>query len=165
MGDRIDSLRKALLRLGEVGDISIEEVSSVYETEPVGYRNQPDFLNLAVRIDTGLSPESLLTEILHIEKDLGRKRTRRFGPRTIDIDILLFENQERSDDRLTIPHPRMKQRAFVLIPLRDVMPGMTEEIPEESGVRYFCEMDLPFRYHNPDSPCENIRDGRNVEDN
>jgi len=154
MGDRLDFLRKALKRLQETDDICVEAVSSVYETEPVGYREQPDFLNLAVRIDTLLSPEILLSELQRIEKDLGRKRTRRFGPRTIDIDILLFENQERSDDRLSIPHPRMKQRAFVLIPLRDVMPDMSEVVPDDAGVRYYCDMDLPSCENDSHSPAK-----------
>jgi 2-amino-4-hydroxy-6-hydroxymethyldihydropteridine diphosphokinase len=154
MGDRLDFLRKALIRLEETDDVFVEAVSSVYETEPVGYRKQPDFLNLAVRIDTALSPEHLLSELQRIEKDLGRKRTRRFGPRTIDIDILLFENQERNDDRLSIPHPRMRQRAFVLIPLRDVMPDMNEAIPEDAEVRYFCDLDMHSEDRFPGSPAK-----------
>ncbi len=164
VGDRLEYLRAALDRLSELDNVRLEAVSPVYETEPVGFRDQPDFLNLAVRIDTSLSPEDLLSGLQRIEKDLGRIRTRRFGPRTIDIDILLFENQEREDERLILPHPRMNQRAFVLIPLRDIMPDIITVIPQDSRVRYFCTLDLPRPERDPGVDIKSSTDGRKVED-
>lgn len=141
IGDRIGFLREAVRRLGALEYVSVLAVSSVYETEPVGFTAQPDFLNAACKINTDLSPEGLLDETQKIERDLGRVRERRFGPRTVDIDILLFENEERNSDRLTIPHPRMHQRAFVLVPLRDIMPETDTKIPQGSAVRYYGELE------------------------
>lgn len=139
MGDREGFLNQALRKLCEDREIRIEAVSSIFETDPVGFTEQPDFLNIAVRIRTDKTPEDLLSLIQGIERDLGRVRERRYGPRTIDIDILLFENQERKTERLTIPHPRMLERAFVLIPLCEVMRDLSAPIPAESGVRYYGE--------------------------
>ena len=139
IGDREGFLNQALRKLCEDREIRIEAVSSIFETDPVGFAEQPDFLNIAVRIRTDKTPEDLLSLIQGIERDLGRVRERRYGPRTIDIDILLFENQERKTERLTIPHPRMLERAFVLIPLREVMRDLSAFLPAEAGVRYYGE--------------------------
>ncbi|MBN1891583.1 MAG: 2-amino-4-hydroxy-6-hydroxymethyldihydropteridine diphosphokinase [Clostridiales bacterium] len=153
MGDRIGFLSEAVRRLGALEHVRVVAVSSVYETEPVEFAAQPDYLNVACKIITDLSPECLLDETQKIERDLGRIRTRRFGPRTVDIDILLFENEERKNSRLTIPHPRMYQRAFVLVPLRDILPDMNTDIPQGSAVRYYGEIDdkKPFldQHMNP----------------
>lgn len=102
------------------------KVSSFYETEPVGYVDQPDFLNLCVEIQTELSPKAVLERGLAIEQQLHRVRKERWGPRTLDIDILLYGDQIIEEQDLTIPHPRMTERAFVLIPLQEIAPNKIE---------------------------------------
>ncbi|MFA1822962.1 2-amino-4-hydroxy-6-hydroxymethyldihydropteridine diphosphokinase [Virgibacillus oceani] len=102
--------------------ITILQQSSIYETAPVGYTDQADFLNMVIKLETDLSPIELLDYCQKIEQELGRKHTIRFGPRTIDLDILLYNNEDINKERLMIPHPRMHERAFVLIPLCEVAP-------------------------------------------
>jgi len=116
---RLDYLNQATEKLIE-NDVFIENKSSIYVTKPVGYMDQDDFLNQVIFVKTMLRPIELLAVCQQIELDLGRKRNIRFGPRTIDLDILLFNNEIIDTDILTIPHPRMFERAFVLIPLKDV---------------------------------------------
>jgi 2-amino-4-hydroxy-6-hydroxymethyldihydropteridine diphosphokinase len=99
-------------------------VSSLYATAPVGREDQPEFLNAAVEIRTTLPPRELLTACLRIEAELGRIRTERWGPRTIDIDVLLYGDRRLAEDGLTLPHPRMQERAFVLAPLAEIAPGL-----------------------------------------
>ena len=118
VGDREATLRAALGRIAALG--SIEAVSSVYETAPIGNPDQPDFWNLAVGLDTRLVPRELLTALHAIEDDLGRTRTFRNAPRTLDIDILLYGDIKMSEPGLTIPHPRMLERAFVMRPLAEI---------------------------------------------
>ena len=119
---RMSYLNNALRELEKSEFISIERKSPIYETAPVGYANQADFLNMVIEADTTLSPLELLDFCQHIEKHLGRKREIRFGPRTIDLDILLYNNENSKTERLIIPHPRMHERAFVLIPLNTIAP-------------------------------------------
>lgn len=121
MGDRMDHLRRALAEL-EAGGVHIRRVSKVYETEPYGYRNQSWFLNLVAEADTELFPMQLLTRIHQIERRLKRRRTIRNGPRTIDIDIVFYGNAAIKTAALEIPHPRYRDRAFVLAPLSDLIP-------------------------------------------
>jgi 2-amino-4-hydroxy-6-hydroxymethyldihydropteridine diphosphokinase len=117
LGDREASLRAATAELGAAPETELVAVSPVYETAPQDLADQPAFLNQVVCVDTGLSPHALLTECQAIEERLGRRRTVRFGPRSIDVDILLYEGVQSDDAELTLPHPRMWQRAFVLVPL------------------------------------------------
>ena len=118
------------LQLNEA--IKITQVSHIYETEPVGYTNQPKFLNLCIEIETELNPQSLLKCCLTTEQQLHRKREIRWGPRTLDIDILLFGDQIIEQDNLSVPHPRMKERSFVLIPLNDIATKQIEPISNKS---------------------------------
>ena len=118
VGDRAAQLRDAIARLSAFGYVAAE--SSLYETEPVEFTDQPWFLNCAVAIETGKTPQQLMTAILKIEEDMGRKRTQKKGPRTIDIDILLFGDTIINSEELTIPHPAMHQRRFVLEPLSEI---------------------------------------------
>jgi 2-amino-4-hydroxy-6-hydroxymethyldihydropteridine diphosphokinase len=111
-----------LLAAGE--RITIVKKSAIYETAPVGYLDQADFLNMVIEIETDLPAIRLLDVCQEIEQDLGRKRTVRFGPRTIDLDILLYNQENRQTERLTIPHPRMQARAFVLVPLAEIAPDI-----------------------------------------
>lgn len=127
LGDRVETLRAALRRLHAHEGISVLELSSVYETEPVGSVEQPAFLNMVARVRTELAPERLLDALQQIEQALGRTRTVRRGPRTIDLDILLIEDLRISTPRLTVPHREMTRRQFVLAPLAEIAPGL--ELP------------------------------------
>ncbi|TSB45022.1 2-amino-4-hydroxy-6-hydroxymethyldihydropteridine diphosphokinase [Alkalicoccobacillus porphyridii] len=124
MEDRYGYIQDAITQLRAVKDIDILMVSSIYETEPVGYVDQPAFLNLVVYLQTSLSPLELLSETQRIELELGRKREIKWGPRTIDLDILLYDQENMKLERLYLPHPRMWQRAFVIIPLLEVAPNL-----------------------------------------
>ncbi len=131
LGDRLDHLRQGVELLQSHPAIRITRISSVYETAPVGPVEQPDFLNLVAAADTTLSPEELLSVAQEIERRLHRVRTIRWGPRTLDIDILLYGDRILHREELTIPHPRMEERAFVLIPLLEVAGNL--RIPGERG--------------------------------
>jgi 2-amino-4-hydroxy-6-hydroxymethyldihydropteridine diphosphokinase len=111
------------LELLENEHINIKQKSSIYQTAPVGFREQADFLNMVIKLETDLAPIPLLDFCQTVEKELGRERTIRFGPRTIDLDILLYNTENKNEERLMIPHPRMHERAFVLIPLREIAPN------------------------------------------
>lgn len=125
LGNREEALREAVRRIGAAKNVELTAVSSVYETEPWGKTDQPRFLNLAVAVETTLSPEALLALAQQIENELGRVRHERWGTRTIDIDILCFEGVERNTLELTLPHPYMTERAFVLVPLAEIAPALT----------------------------------------
>lgn len=122
IGNRQANLKRAIERLSSAG--KVEAISSFYETEPVEFTAQPYFLNCAVALETEEMPEQLLEEILRMEEEQGRRRsaTQPKGPRTLDIDILLFDDSVIQTPRLTIPHPRMHERGFVLEPLAEIAP-------------------------------------------
>ena len=122
LGDREENLRKALSLLGDVGEIIA--LSSVYETEPWGYAEQPSFLNMVCGFRTSLSPPELLALAQEVERKLGRVRTIRYGPRTMDVDILLYGDRIVDTPDLQIPHPRIPERAFVLAPLAEIAPDV-----------------------------------------
>ena len=120
LGDREGHLRDAIFRLGSEGRVAA--VSSFYETEPVEVTAQPWFLNCAIALETTKTPEVLMMSILRIEQEMGRKREQKKGPRTIDIDILLFGSVVIDTAELTVPHPAMHERRFVLEPLAEIAP-------------------------------------------
>ena len=120
IGDRKQQLLKAIDLIGNIKGIKVTKQSSIYETAPIGYTDQPNFLNLCLEIETELSPQQLRKHCLDIEQQLHRVREIRWGPRTLDIDILLYSDNIIETDNLSIPHPRMQERAFVLIPLNDI---------------------------------------------
>lgn len=124
LGDRAYYLARAVEALTEHPAIQVLARSSIYETEPWGLPDQPQFWNLVLQVETDLPPLELLKFCQHIETELGRKRLVRWGPRTIDIDILLYDNISSDLPELTLPHPRMEERAFVLIPLREIAPQL-----------------------------------------
>jgi GTP cyclohydrolase-4 len=126
LGDRQHNLAQALHLLR--CQIEIVRVSSCYETEPVGYINQPDFINIACQVRTGLSPHDLLRFIKHVEQRMGRLANFRYGPRLIDIDILLMEDLVLKTPELTIPHPHLSERAFVLTPLAEIAPQVRHPV-------------------------------------
>ncbi|CAM4487155.1 2-amino-4-hydroxy-6-hydroxymethyldihydropteridine diphosphokinase [Paenibacillus tarimensis] len=130
-GDRGAMLCRALDRLSALRDVRVIRVSAVYETDPVGYTEQPAFLNMVAAVQTTLEPDQLLHELLKIEHELGRVRDIRWGPRTIDLDLLMMEGVTMTTEQLTIPHPRMMERAFVLVPLREVL---DESMPQYDEV-------------------------------
>jgi 2-amino-4-hydroxy-6-hydroxymethyldihydropteridine diphosphokinase len=118
VGDRVQNLREAVAKICEIGDVVA--VSSLYETEPVEFTEQSWFLNCAVAITTNLAPQELMSRLLEIEREMGRERTVKKGPRTIDIDIVLFGNQVIEMPELRVPHPAMHERRFVLEPLEEI---------------------------------------------
>lgn len=120
MGDRLQNLQNAVDSLKLLPTTKVIEISSVYETDPIGFEKQADFLNIAVETETSLTPEALLGALLGIEAALGRVRLFKNGPRIIDLDLLLFENETINSSVLTVPHPRMYEREFVLKPLCDL---------------------------------------------
>jgi 2-amino-4-hydroxy-6-hydroxymethyldihydropteridine diphosphokinase len=122
LGDTKNNLEQALHFLS--GKIAILKKSSIYETEPVGFKDQPWFLNMAIEAETGLPPEDLLCFTQGIEKQMKRVKTIVNGPRIIDIDILLYGDESVETESLVIPHPRMTQRAFVMVPLYEISPGL-----------------------------------------
>ncbi len=123
VGDRLANLRQAVTLLRDTRGLAVDAVSRVYETEPVGVRDQPWFLNAVVRVTTTLTPRQLLRVAKDIEAKVGRTATYRWGPREIDVDVLLHGEEVVNEPDLTIPHPRMAERLFVLLPLRDLAPG------------------------------------------
>lgn len=126
LGDRADSLRRACQALEACG-VRLRRLSSVYETEPVDFRDQGWFLNCVAKVETTLPPLELLHQLQSIEKQLGRERRVAKGPRTLDIDILLYGNVALRTEELVIPHPHMLERRFVLEPLCEIAPGL--ELP------------------------------------
>lgn len=125
IGNRENNLKLALKELSEI--LRIKKISSIYETEPLLYQKQDNFLNIVVEVSYFDEAESLLKNIKDIEKKMGRKTTFRFGPRIIDIDILFFNGQEINDESLTIPHKEWKNRLFVIAPLYEVLDREIEE--------------------------------------
>ena len=118
-------MRGALARLAEESGIELVAVSSIRETEPVGFVEQPRFLNAVAAIETALSPRALLDRLLEIERNLGRTRTGpRFGPRTIDLDLLVYGDEVVDEPGLSVPHPRLAERRFVLEPLAELAPEL-----------------------------------------
>lgn len=140
LGDRANNLKQAIIRLSQEPGVRILRVSNVYETDPVGNVEQDAFLNMVIAVETEHSPEQLLDKALSIEQELGRVRTIRWGPRTIDIDVLLYGHQRVQLERLQIPHPELTKRAFVLVPLRDVWRGETLPIYNQPISRYLSSL-------------------------
>jgi dihydropteroate synthase len=133
LGDRLGTLKAAIGAVGELPDTEVTAVSPVYQTAPVGGPEQPDYLNAVLTARTGLSPGDLLIRLHEIEAGHGRVREVRFGPRTLDIDIVTYAGQVSDDPVLTLPHPRARERAFVLAPWHDIDPEAV--LPGEYGGR------------------------------
>ena len=146
IGDRMQNLQDSIDALNLLPLTTVTDVSNIYETDPVGYDNQDDFLNIVVEVETELNPDNLLGAALGIEAGLGRIRTIKNGHRIIDIDLLLYENETSNTKTLVLPHPRMMERNFVLKPLLDlnfntsiinrdkVLANLTDD-----GVRFYSE--------------------------
>jgi 2-amino-4-hydroxy-6-hydroxymethyldihydropteridine diphosphokinase len=125
LGDREGTLRAALDLLAATPGLEVVAVSSFRETDPVGYLDQPRFVNAAAAVETVLPPRELLARLLSVERDLGRTREGpRFGPRTVDLDLLLYADETIDEPGLTVPHPRLHERRFALEPLAELAPGL-----------------------------------------
>jgi 2-amino-4-hydroxy-6-hydroxymethyldihydropteridine diphosphokinase len=125
LGDRERALRRALELLGALPGVRVVAVSPFRETEPLGYLDQPMFLNGAAALETELAPRELLDALLEVERELGRTREGpRFGPRTIDLDLLVYADEVVDEPGLTVPHPRLHERRFALEPLAELAPGL-----------------------------------------
>lgn len=136
IGDVEAGIIAALNELSQPPIMEVEACSSIYRTEPVGGPpGQSDYMNAAVRVRTELTPRQLLANCLKIEQDMGRIRHARWAPRTIDIDILLYGGDRITEPNLTIPHPRMRERLFVLMPLSEVAPAMLALPPDDKPLR------------------------------
>ncbi|GGF35526.1 2-amino-4-hydroxy-6-hydroxymethyldihydropteridine diphosphokinase [Halobacillus andaensis] len=124
LDEREQYLTEAIEQIDHHDAIDVTRRSNIYETAPVGYTDQNDFLNMVIEVNTILEPLALLDFCQSIEKELGRKRVIKWGPRTIDLDILLYNQENMKDERLTIPHPHMHERAFVMVPLAELNPDV-----------------------------------------
>jgi 2-amino-4-hydroxy-6-hydroxymethyldihydropteridine diphosphokinase len=131
LGEREATLKRALDAIDALPSTRVWMISRFHETKPVGVEDQPDFVNAVARIETSLEPRALLDSLLEIERRLGRDRSReqRWGPRTIDLDLLVYGDVEIGEPGLVVPHPRVLERPFVTEPLREVMPGPWLRIP------------------------------------
>lgn len=147
IGDRCHYLQSALNAFNADKHMKLAAVSSIYETDPVGMTDQRRFLNMVAQLETGYSPHDLLDVLLQIERQCGRKRVKLWGPRTLDLDILLYNQENIQSERLHVPHPRLQERGFVLIPLYEIEPQlvisplkksiaeMLTELTDKEGVR------------------------------
>ena len=135
LGDREGTIRRAVALLGAEPGVEVVAVSALRETDPVGYADQPRFLNGAAAVETELAPRELLDRLLAVERELGRVRGEgpRYGPRAIDLDLLLYGDQVVDLPGLTVPHPRLAERRFVLEPLHELDPGL--RLPDGRAVR------------------------------
>jgi 2-amino-4-hydroxy-6-hydroxymethyldihydropteridine diphosphokinase len=153
LGDRLANLQSAVDALGATAGTDVAAVSRVYETAPVGGPPQDAYLNAVVAIDTELDPHALLARAQRIERDARRVRAERWGPRTLDVDVLLYDDARLADPDLTVPHPRMWERGFVLAPLRDVAPALVGAGETWEGVHEApVTLRIPWRNHNAPSP-------------
>ena len=125
LGDPAATVLAAFGALANISSSRVTQTSSLYRTAPVGITEQPEFINAVARLETSLPPETLLEELLDIEQRFGRIRGERNGPRTLDLDLLLYDDLELDLPRLTLPHPRLHLRAFVLLPLAEIAPHLS----------------------------------------
>lgn len=138
IGDGVENIKAAAAALDSVPGITLEKLSDIYTTKPWGYEEQADFCNACARLSVTLSPEAVLGVCLGIEAGMGRIREFRNGPRIIDIDVIIYIGQERNTEELVLPHPRMNERDFVLVPLLDVAEGSIKDGIEESVKKLKC---------------------------
>ena len=128
LGDRVKNIRAAISALNAVQQIHVCNVSGFYETAPIGIKEQSAFINAAIEVETDLGPHELLEKVKTIEADLGRTPTVRWGPRVIDIDLILFGDMMLESDCLILPHKEFRNRAFVLVPLAEIAPDVVDPV-------------------------------------
>jgi len=141
LGNRLGNLRGAIAAIREVPGITVAAMSSVYETEPVGNREQPKFINAVIEIGCTLSPQELLAALQRIEKHMGRERQGKWQPRVIDLDIVYFNDLVLASAELTIPHPEAASRAFVLEPLAELAPDFTDPVARTTVAALLAKLD------------------------
>ncbi len=151
LGAARDNVARALERLAALKDTRVCARSALYRSRAVGPR-QPDYVNAAAIVETDLSPLSLLDELQHVERAFGRRRGQRWGPRTLDLDVVVYGDSIIADERLTVPHPRAHLRAFVLRPLAEIAPDLV--VPGRGAVSL-----LLSRLHADADACRKINDG------
>lgn len=139
LGDRLDNLKRAVASMRSSG-LRVEAVSSVYQTDPVG-PPQPDFLNAAVVIDSDLQADEIVSVLKKIEAQVGRQETERWGPREIDLDLLLLGDKMIDEAATTVPHPELTNRPFALVPVLELDPDL--ELPSGEPLEAFCESNPP----------------------
>tara|TARA_Y100001960_G_scaffold282721_1_gene317268 strand:- start:23245 stop:23739 length:495 start_codon:yes stop_codon:yes gene_type:complete len=132
LGSPVENCRKAVASLCESEEINVIKQSSLYESEPIGKKNQPWFVNAVIEIQTSLSPERLLKKLLNIEQQFGRTRNEKWGPRIIDLDILDYDGRIINSESLTLPHPEMLNRRFVLEPLSEISGSIIHPVQNKS---------------------------------
>lgn len=140
LGDRAAYLLLGLSALSRLPETRLLRLSPVYETDPVG-PPQPPYLNMVAELETELSPKGLLAEMLRVEKALGRERRERWGPRTLDLDLLLYGDLVLEEAGLSVPHPRLHERAFVLVPLLDLLPEGRHPLLGQSFAELLASLD------------------------
>ncbi len=145
IGDRVGYLQQANNLLKDTNGITVVDSSSIYETEPIGFKDQQWFANAVLKIETALNPQELLGECMRIEQQLGRKRDpeNRFGPRTLDLDILFYEDLIISEESLQIPHPRAHERAYALVPMLELNPEFVHPVIKKSVFEIHNELEEP----------------------
>jgi 2-amino-4-hydroxy-6-hydroxymethyldihydropteridine diphosphokinase len=141
LGDPGQQLREALERLNQAGEVEVTRVSTFYRNPPLGPENQPWYINAVARVRTRLAPEELLRLLQQIETDLGRVRGERWGPRVIDLDLLLYNGEVIFTPDLVVPHPEMHRRAFVLAPLAEIAPRAWHPVLHKSAAELLSELD------------------------
>jgi 2-amino-4-hydroxy-6-hydroxymethyldihydropteridine diphosphokinase len=153
LGDRVANLQYAVDALAAADGVEVIDVSRVYETAPVGGPPQDAYLNAVVAIETALDPHELLALGQRVERDAHRVRAERWGPRTLDVDLLLYDDVRLDEADLTVPHPRMWERGFVLAPLRDVAPALVAGAESWEGVQESAvTLRIPWRNNSEPSP-------------
>lgn len=162
LGDRQTTLLEAIRKLDEHPCITVTRCSSLYETNPVGYLDQPNFINMVIAVGSSLQAEELLDVMLEIEQQLGRERLIRWGPRTVDLDLLWMNGISLNSPKLTLPHPRMLERSFVLVPLAElvqeseadikmIVDSALEQLPEKEGIHLW----KTYNWHTVSALSEN----------
>ena len=136
-----EQVKSGILSIKKIDGVKILSESSLYETPPVGVLNQPNFVNAVIKIASNHSPYQLLYKLLKIENNAGRIRVKKNGPRILDLDILLFDNLILNDKNLTLPHPRMHERLFVLMPLKDIDENIV--IPNQGSIKHIINKLTP----------------------
>lgn len=148
IGDRYKNIYSAIDSLKHLPLTNVVKVSDLYETAPWGYEQQDDFLNVCVEIETELSPKTILGACLGIEAAFGRERPFKNAPRIIDIDLLMYEGEQSDESELTLPHPRLRERAFVLIPLKDILENLHFDDVDYNDAYEKCDKNGVKRYFN-----------------
>jgi 2-amino-4-hydroxy-6-hydroxymethyldihydropteridine diphosphokinase len=138
LGEPVETVQAAITAISAWPEVRALKPSSLYKTHPLGPQNQPDYINAAVCLETDMSPEQLLDRLQELEQEHGRERNLHWGPRTLDLDILLSDDLDLSSDRLEIPHPEIANRGFVLAPLLELSPSLVHPATGETVEALYC---------------------------